>query len=95
MDYLVDFTITVPAGTPPSKLEQRMTDEGLRVAELATEGHVLRVWKPLPDDGLTRALGLYRASDDAELEAILASLPLRPWMEISITALAHHPSDPL
>jgi muconolactone D-isomerase len=95
MDYLVDFTITVPEGTPASELERRMTGEGARVAELAAQGHVLRVWKPLPDDGRSRAVGLYRAADDAELQAILRSLPLGPWMEISVTPLAAHPNDPL
>jgi muconolactone delta-isomerase len=94
MDYLVDFTLTVPEGTPASELEQRTTGEGTRVAELAAQGHALRVWKPLPDDGRSRAIGLYRAADDSELQAILESLPLRPWMEISVTALAEHPNDP-
>jgi muconolactone D-isomerase len=94
MDYLVDFIVTVPEGTPASELEQRMTGEAARVAELAAQGHALRVWKPLPDDGRFEAIGLYRAADDAELQAILESLPLRPWMEIMVTALADHPNDP-
>jgi muconolactone D-isomerase len=94
MDYLVDFTVTVPEGTPASELEQRTSREEARVAELAAQGHALRVWKPLPDDGRLRAIGLYRAADDDELQAILESLPLRPWMEISVTALAEHPNDP-
>jgi muconolactone D-isomerase len=94
MEYLVDFNITVPEGTPASELEQRTTGEGARVAELAAQGHALRAWKPLPDDGRWRAIGLYRAADDSELLAILDSLPLRPWMEISVTALAAHPNDP-
>jgi muconolactone D-isomerase len=94
MDYLVDFTLTVPEGTRASELEQRTTGEGTRVAELAAQGHALRVWKPLPDDGRSRAIGLYRAADDSELQAILESLPLWPWMEISVTALAEHPNDP-
>jgi muconolactone D-isomerase len=94
MDYLVDFTITIPAGTPEPEIEQRTTGEGARVAELAAQGHALRVWKPLPEDGRRRALGLYRAADDAELQAILDSLPLRPWMDIAVTALAEHPNDP-
>jgi muconolactone D-isomerase len=94
MDYLVDFTLTVPEGTPASELEQRTTAEGTRVAELAAQGHALRVWRPVPDDGRSRAIGLYRAADDSELQAILESLPLRPWMEISVTALAAHPNDP-
>jgi muconolactone D-isomerase len=94
MDYLVDFTITVPDGAPGSEVEQRTAGEVARVAELAAQGHVLRVWRPLPDDGRSRAVGLYRAADDAELEAILDSLPLRPWMEISTRTLAEHPNDP-
>ena len=94
MDYLVDFTLTVPEGTPASELELRTTGEGTRVAELAAQGHALRVWKPLPDDGRSRAVGLYRAADDTELHAILESLPLRPWMEISVKVLAEHPNDP-
>ena len=64
------------------------------MAELATDGHVLRVWRPVPDDGRWRAVGLYRAADDSELEPILASLPLYPWMEISVRPLAEHPNDP-
>jgi hypothetical protein len=52
------------------------------------------VWKPLPDDGRRRALGLYRAASDEELEAILDSLPLRSWMQVSVTSLAEHPNDP-
>jgi muconolactone delta-isomerase len=94
MDYLVDFILTVPAGAPASERELRAAGESARVAELAAQGHVLRVWKPLPDNGRARAIGLYRAADDGELDQILASLPLRPWMEISVTALAPHPNDP-
>src|SRR4051794_22364625 len=94
MDYLVDFILTVPEGAPASERDQRTAGEGARVAELAAEGHVLRVWKPLPDDGRSRAVGLYRAADDAELHAILESLPLWAWMEISVRALAEHPNDP-
>ena len=94
MDYLVEFIITIPDDAPPAELEQRLAGETTRVAELAAQGHVLRVWTPLPDDGRRRALGLYRAASNQELEAILDSLPLRPWMNVSATALAEHPNDP-
>jgi muconolactone D-isomerase len=94
MDYLVAFTVTVPDDAPASEVEQRTTGEATRVAELAAQGHALRVWRPLPEDGRRRAIGLYRATDDAELGAILDSLPLRPWMEITVSALAEHPNDP-
>jgi muconolactone D-isomerase len=94
MEYLVDFIITIPDDAAPPEIEQRLAGEATRVAELAAQGHVLRVWKPLPEDGRQRAVGLYRAASDEELEAILGSLPLRHWMEISVTALAMHPNDP-
>jgi muconolactone delta-isomerase len=94
MDYLVEFITTTPDDAPPPEIEQRLAGETTRVAELAAQGHALRVWKPLPEDGRQRAFGLYRAGSDEELAAILDSLPLRPWMEISVTALAEHPNDP-
>jgi muconolactone D-isomerase len=94
MDYLVEFHINIPDDAPPAEIEQRLAGETTRVAELAAQEHALRVWKPLPEDGRQRALGLYRAASDEELEAILDSLPLRPWMEVSVTALAKHPNDP-
>lgn len=94
MDYLVEFIITIPEDAPPAEIEQRLAGETTRVAELAAQGHAVRVWKPLPEDRRRRAVGLYRAASDEELEAILDSLPLRPWMEISVMALAEHPNDP-
>ena len=94
MEYLVEFITTIPDKAPPDQIEQRLAGETTRVAELAAQGHALRVWKPLPDDGQRRALGLYWAASDEELQSILDSLPLRPWMEISVTALAEHPNDP-
>lgn len=94
MEYLIDFLITIPADAPEAEIRERLDGETTRVAELAAEGHAVRVWRPLPEDGRRRALGLYRAGDDAELEAILDSLPLRPWMEITVTPLAEHPNDP-
>jgi muconolactone D-isomerase len=94
MEYLIDFVTTVPDGTPPAEVQERTTGEGTRVAELAEQGHALRVWKPLPEDGRWRAVGLYRAADDGELQEILESLPLYPWMEITIRTLGEHPNDP-
>jgi muconolactone D-isomerase len=94
LEYLIDFTIDIPAGTPATDVDQRSQAEADRVSVLATEGHVLRVWRPTPDDGRWRATSLYRADDEAELNTILESLPLYPWMTISVRALAPHPNDP-
>jgi len=94
MEYLVEFITTIPDHAPPAEIEQSQASETTRIAELAAQGHALRVWKPLPADGRRRALGLYRAACGPELAPIVESLPLRPWMEVSVTALAKHPNDP-
>ena len=94
MEYLVDFTIDIPDGVSATDVDQRSQAEADRVDALAREGHVLRVWRPQPEDGRWRAIGLYRADDEATLNAILESLPLYPWMTIEVLALATHPNDP-
>jgi muconolactone D-isomerase len=94
MEYLVDFTIDVPDGTASAEVDRRSKAEAERVDALAAAGHVVRVWRPLPDDGRWRAVGLYRADDEAALSAILESLPLFSWMTISVRRLAPHPNDP-
>jgi muconolactone D-isomerase len=94
LEYLIDFTIDIPDGTPPADVDQRAQAEAARVGVLAAEGHVLRVWRPQPEDGRWRAIGLYRADDEAELNAILGTLPLFTWMTIEVRALAPHPNDP-
>jgi muconolactone D-isomerase len=94
MEYLVDFTIEIPDGTPPTEVDRRGKAEAERVDTLAQEGVAVRVWRPMPEDGRWRAIGLYRADDEAELRAILESLPLYSWMTIELQALAPHPNDP-
>jgi len=94
MEYLVDFTIDIPDGTASDEIDCRARAEAERVDALGREGHVVRVWRPMPEDGRWRAVGLYRAADEAELKAILEALPLYSWMTLSVRALAPHPNDP-
>ena len=94
MEYLVDFTIDIPDGTASDEVDRRARAETERVDALGKEGRVVRVWRPMPDDGRWRAIGLYRADDEADLKAILETLPLYSWMRLSVRALAPHPNDP-
>jgi len=90
-EFLTTFALIVPEGTPTQAVEDTEAREAQRAQELAGEGHLLRLWT-LPDEG--RALGLWRAQDAAEMQAILVSLPEYPWMSVQITPLTPHPSDP-
>jgi muconolactone delta-isomerase len=94
MEFLVEFEINVPEGTPASEVEARQCAEAVAAARLADQGHVLRVWKRSVAPGETTVLGLYRADSAAQLADLLGALPLYDWMEITVTALEPHPNDP-
>jgi muconolactone delta-isomerase len=93
-EFLVEFAVDVPDGTPASEIEQRERAEAVAAADLVRQGHLLRVWKRPGTSGETRILGLYRAGSRTELDALLAGLPLREWMTITVTPLEPHPNDP-
>ena len=90
-EFLTTFSTAIPEGTPAGTVADTEAREAVRAKELAGQGHLLRLWR-LPADG--QALGLWRAGDDAELQAILKSLPLDAWMTVQTTPLTTHPSDP-
>ena len=94
MEFLVSFDINVPDGTPGSEVEDRQTAEASAADKLAEDGRLLRVWKPPAAPGELKALSLYRAESEAELNRLLQALPLYDWMQITITPLAPHPNDP-
>ena len=91
-EFLVEITTTVPEGTEPAEVDRRRAAEAVRAKELATTGHLVRLWRPV---GELRSISIWRAADEAELhEKILGTLPLRPWMTLAVTSLESHPNDP-
>lgn len=91
-EFLVEITTTVPEGTDPAEVDRRHAAEAVRAKELAAEGHLARLWRPV---GELRSIGLWRAADEAELhEKVLGTLPLRPWMALVVTPVESHPNDP-
>jgi muconolactone D-isomerase len=92
MEFLVEFQVEVPAGTPHDEVERRWQAESAAAAKLAEDGHLVRLWR-IGDDGAT-AIGLYRADSAAELDDLLAALPLADWLHVTLTPLAAHPNDP-
>jgi muconolactone D-isomerase len=94
VEFLVTMTTHVPDGTPAEAVDDIRRREAARARELAAEGHLLRLWRPPLQPGEWRSLGLFRASDERELEKVLASMPLRVWRTDVVTPLAPHPNDP-
>jgi muconolactone delta-isomerase len=94
MEFLVEFNLHIPEGTPEAEVKRRVGAEAAATARLAREGHLARVWKPPVAPGERKAVGLYRADSEAQLGGVLDALPLRDWLQIRVTPLEPHPNDP-
>ena len=94
MEFLVTMTTHVPDGTSDAAVEDIRNREAAHSLELAREGHLLRLWRPPLQPGEWRTLGLFSAADRAELESVLASMPLRVWRTDEVVELSPHPNDP-
>ena len=94
MEFLVTMTTHVPDGTPAAEVDRVRAREAARSRELAAQGHLLRLWRPPLQPGEWRTLGLFAADDGAQLEEVLASMPLQVWRTDEVTPLSPHPNDP-
>ena len=95
MEFLVEFEVNVPDGTPDAEVKGREHAEASAAAKLVHEGHLVRVWRLGGASGETRILGLYRANSKDQLDGLLDALPLAEWMHVTVTPLEPHPNDPL
>jgi muconolactone delta-isomerase len=94
MDFLVEFEINVPKGTPQSEVAAREDAESAAAAKLVDQGHLIRLWKRHVAPGESRPIGLYRADSQADIDGLLRDLPLYDWMRVTVTPLQPHPNDP-
>ena len=94
MEFLVEFELNVPAGAPESEVKDRVSAEAAASAELGREGHLVRLWRPPVAAGERKAVGLYRAESEEQLDGLLGALPLSAWMQTVVTPLEPHPNDP-
>ena len=93
-EFLIAMTIAVPDGTPSSAVDDTMNREAQRARELASQGHLRRLWARAAEEPVRRTVGLWSARGPGEIDSILESLPLSAWMTATTTELSPHPSDP-
>ena len=90
MEFLVRIDIDLPADVTEARRSELLEAEADRGRELIASGALRRIWR-VP--GRWANVSLYEASDATELHALLTSLPLWPWMDIQVEALATHPLE--
>ncbi|MFE7015264.1 muconolactone Delta-isomerase family protein [Streptomyces sp. NPDC057651] len=90
-EFLVAIAQAAAQDTTSQALRDATAAEAVSEKALAGQGHLMRLWKT---PGKGHALGLWRARDAAEMQTVLDSLPLAPWLSMETTPLSEHPSDP-
>jgi len=90
MEFLVRFEVDAPASMTADERERLRGLERVRAMELREQGLLRRLWR-VP--GRRAVVGLWEAPDATALHDALASLPMFPWMDVSVEALATHPQE--
>jgi muconolactone D-isomerase len=90
MEFLVRAENRLPVNTPEEERGSLRKAERARAQELRDAGVLKRLWR-VP--GSTAWIGLFETPDATELHDALSSLPLFPWLEVTVEPLATHPQE--
>jgi muconolactone D-isomerase len=89
MLYCVEMDVHVPRDVDPAVFDRLKAEEKARAADLQRAGKWRHLWRVA---GRYANISIFDVASHDELHAILSALPLFPFMEISVTPLAQHPS---
>jgi muconolactone D-isomerase len=92
---MMEFLVHMAVGridTGEEREKQLREEEAARSRELARQGILIRLWR-VP--GRRENWGIWRANDGDQLHNAFASLPLYPFLTITVHPLAAHPNDPM
>lgn len=89
-EFLIELEVNLPPEMPQAQKEQLRQAERARGQELRGSGALVRIWR-IP--GRSANVALWKAEDATALHALLESLPLFPWANIVVRALAEHPLE--
>jgi muconolactone D-isomerase len=88
MLFHVHMTVHVPHDLDPDQVSL-LNDEEHKVARaLQLDGRWLHLWRVA---GKYENVSIFEVADPGELHDIVSSLPLYPFMDVTVTALSRHP----
>lgn len=88
VEFLVEIEIRLPPDLADERRRALLEAEFARGSDLAGAGVLRAIWR-VP--GRLANRGIWAAADATALHDALTSLPLWPYMEVSVTPLARHP----
>lgn len=89
MLYCVRMTVNVPQGMDPERFERLKAEEKAVAQDLQRSGKWRHLWRVA---GQYANISVFDVNDHDELHGLLSSLPLFPFMDVTVTPLARHPS---
>ena len=89
MLYLVHMVVTVPETLPAHEFDALKATEKALAQDLQRSGKWAQLWRVV---GEYANYSIFDVASNDELHEILSSLPLFPYMNVTVTPLAHHPS---
>jgi len=92
MEFLVHIKISWPTDMDPDMKSRIIKEEQDYAGDLAEKGILVRMWR-IP--GRQENYGIWNASDATHLHEIISSLPVFPYMTVTVEPLAIHPVDPM
>lgn len=87
MEFLVQCDIALPPDMEQEAQAVLLAQEATRARALMAEGTLVRIWR-VP--GRYANIGIWASPDATKLHDAVASLPLFPYMDVEVTALATH-----
>jgi muconolactone D-isomerase len=90
MEFLVEIEVSLPGDMPEAQRADLMAAEHAHGRELRRRGTIQRIWR-IP--GRLQNVGIWEAGDATEVHEAISGLPLYPWIQARVTALARHPLE--
>lgn len=88
MKFLVRIEVNLPPELDCQDRAQLLAAEAMRGKELLAKGMIFGIWR-IP--GRLANAGIWEATDATELHEAISSLPVFPYAEVDVIALAKHP----
>lgn len=89
MHFLVQMEVSIPHGIDSDYLDGVKSAERARAHEIQRSGKWPHLWRVA---GRYANVGVFDVDTIDELHELLVSLPMFPFLDITVTPLCHHPS---
>ncbi|NYS62099.1 muconolactone Delta-isomerase [Vreelandella salicampi] len=90
MLFQVEMTVKLPPDMPAEQAAEIKATEKAYAEDLQHQGKWRHLWRVA---GSYSNVSIFDVEDNAELQALVSSLPLFPYMDISVKPLCRHPSS--